>query len=246
MNLNPFHIWASMGPLSKFIAAVLLAMAATTIAIAVERWLSLARGSRATRTFMKTALPILERGNFEGLAELAPAHGQSPFARLIGPTLRKLTSKRGTVDAVELVRRESERQKEAVSGELRRGLSVLASIGSVAPFVGLLGTVVGIISAFQGIAAEGSGGLGAVSAGIAEALIVTAIGLLVAIPSVLAFNLLSARADTLLLAIDLSRGEFLDYLENQRGGSGEHGSGAKRGEGADVRRAVGVEARASA
>ena len=76
--------------------------------------------------------------------------------------------------------------------------------------------------------------------------IVTAIGLLVAIPSVLAFNLLSARADTLLLAIDLSRGEFLDYLENQRGGSGEHGSGAKRGEGADVRRAVGVEARASA
>lgn len=216
MNLNPFHIWASMGPLSKLIAAVLLAMAATTIAIAVERWLSLARGSRATRTFMKTALPILERGRFEDLADLAPAHGQSPFARLIGPTLRKLTSKRGTVDAVELVRRESERQKEAVSGELRRGLSVLASIGSVAPFVGLLGTVVGIISAFQGIAATGSGGLGAVSAGIAEALVETALGLLVAIPSVLLFNQLNASITTLEGTLARATGELIDDLENRR------------------------------
>ncbi len=216
MNLNPFHIWASMGPLSKLIAAVLLAMAATTIAIAVERWLSLARGSRATRTFMKTALPILERGRFEDLADLAPAHAQSPFARLIGPTLRKLTSKRGTVDAVELVRRESERQKEAVSGELRRGLSVLASIGSVAPFVGLLGTVVGIISAFQGIAATGSGGLGAVSAGIAEALVETALGLLVAIPSVLLFNQLNASITTLEGTLARATGELIDDLENRR------------------------------
>lgn len=216
MNLNPFHIWASMGPLSKLIAAVLLGMAATTIAIAVERWLSLARGSRATRTFMKTASPILERGRFEDLAELAPAHAQSPFARLIGPTLRKLTSKRGTVDAVELVRRESERQKEAVSGELRRGLSVLASIGSVAPFVGLLGTVVGIISAFQGIAATGSGGLGAVSAGIAEALVETALGLLVAIPSVLLFNQLNASITTLEGTLARATGELIDDLENRR------------------------------
>ncbi|HQY64019.1 MAG TPA: MotA/TolQ/ExbB proton channel family protein [Polyangiaceae bacterium] len=216
MNLNPFHIWASMGPLSKFIAAVLLAMAATTIAIAVERWLALARGSRATRTFMKTALPILERGQFEGLAEIAPAHTHSPFARLIGPTLSKLGSKRGTVDAVELVRRESERQKEAVSGELRRGLSVLASIGSVAPFVGLLGTVVGIISAFQGIAATGSGGLGAVSAGIAEALVETALGLLVAIPSVLLFNQLNASITILEGTLSRATGELLDDLENRR------------------------------
>ena len=102
--------------------------------------------------------------------------------------------------------------------------------------------MVGIISAFQGIAAEGSGGLGAVSAGISEALIVTAIGLLVAIPSVLAFNFLSARADRLLLALDQSRGEFIDYLENQ-GGGGEHGAGKRD---AEVHRPLALEARASA
>ena len=152
----------------------------------------------------------------------------------------------GELGAVELTRRELGRQADAISSDVRRGMSVLASVGSVAPFVGLLGTVVGIISAFQGIAAEGSGGLGAVSAGIAEALIVTAIGLLVAIPSVLAFNLLSSRADTLLLAIDLSRGEFLDYLENQGGGGGGGGRAvAASGDGED-HLAIAREARASA
>jgi biopolymer transport protein ExbB len=79
--------------------------------------------------------------------------------------------------------------------------------------VGLLGTVVGIIDAFQGIAAEGSGGIGAVSSGIAEALVVTAIGLVVAIPSVLAFNLLTARSDSLMMAIDQARGQLVDHLE---------------------------------
>lgn len=217
MNLNPLHIWSTMGPLSKIIAALLLGMAATTIAIAVERWISLARGSRATRVFLKSALPMLEKGEFSGLVGIAPTHEQSPFARLIGPTLKKLSGQKGHVDAVELVRRESERQKEAVSGELRRGLSVLASIGSVAPFVGLLGTVVGIISAFQGIASTGSGGLGAVSAGIAEALVETALGLLVAIPSVLLFNQLNASITTLEGTLARATGELIDDLENRQG-----------------------------
>ncbi|MEQ9322290.1 MAG: MotA/TolQ/ExbB proton channel family protein, partial [Polyangiaceae bacterium] len=87
----------------------------------------------------------------------------------------------------------------------------------VAPFVGLLGTVVGIIGAFQGIASSGSGGLGAVSAGIAEALIETAFGLMVAIPAVLFFNYLSARVARLELQLGRSVGELLDDMENQDG-----------------------------
>jgi biopolymer transport protein ExbB len=78
----------------------------------------------------------------------------------------------------------------------------------------LLGTVVGIIASFQNIAKEGSGGLAVVSGGISEALIVTAFGLLVAIPSVLAFNMLTGRADKLVLEIERSRGELLDHMEH--------------------------------
>ncbi|RYZ35892.1 MAG: MotA/TolQ/ExbB proton channel family protein, partial [Myxococcaceae bacterium] len=109
------------------------------------------------------------------------------------------------------------RINERITADVRRGMSVLATVGSVAPFVGLLGTVVGIIEAFAGIAKEGSGGLGAVSAGIAEALVVTALGLLVAIPAVLMFNFLSTRADALLLSLEQARGEFLDHLEDMAG-----------------------------
>jgi len=90
---------------------------------------------------------------------------------------------------------------------------VLASVGSVAPFVGLLGTVLGIISAFQGIASTGSGGLSSVSAGISEALIETALGLAVAIPAVLAFNYLSTVIARDEMALNTAAGELLDTID---------------------------------
>ena len=106
-----------------------------------------------------------------------------------------------------------ERYLEDMGADLRRGLPVLASVGSVAPFVGLLGTVLGIITAFQGIAQSGSGGLSSVSAGISEALIETALGLAVAIPAVLAFNFLSTKIGRHEAALRAAAGELLDTLE---------------------------------
>jgi biopolymer transport protein ExbB len=99
-------------------------------------------------------------------------------------------------------------------------MSVIATVGSLAPFVGLLGTVVGIIGAFQGLgAAGGGGGIGPVMRGISEALIETAFGLLVAIPAVIAFNYLNARISAIETALGRSAGELLDELENHLGRS---------------------------
>ena len=249
MSFNIVDVFRNMQPFAMAIVLVLVLMAMASLSIVVERMWVYYRSRRAAKTIGAEAAQVLARRELPRVVDLAGRYEACHLATLLAAGTRTYpagVADPGELGAVELTRRELGRQADAISSDVRRGMSVLASVGSVAPFVGLLGTVVGIISAFQGIAAEGSGGLGAVSAGIAEALIVTAIGLLVAIPSVLAFNLLSSRADTLLLAIDLSRGEFLDYLENQSGGGGEHGSGAKRNDGADVRRAVGVEARASA
>jgi len=218
MNLNPLHIWASMGLMSKLVATFLLLMGATSLAVVIERWVALARGQSATSRFLAGVMPLFERGDVAAAAQLADDSRKSPFARIVGPVARKLVrSDRGELSAVELARREAERQKEAVSAELRRGLGVLASVGSVAPFVGLLGTVVGIITAFQGIAATGSGGLGAVSAGIAEALVETALGLLVAIPAVLLFNQLNAKITSVESTLAHATGELLDELENTHG-----------------------------
>jgi len=113
----------------------------------------------------------------------------------------------------ERTRRHMERYLEDLGADLRRGMWVLASVGSIAPFVGLLGTVLGIISAFQGIAASGSGGLSSVSAGISEALIETALGLAVAIPAVLAFNYLSTVIGRDEMALNTAAGELLDTLD---------------------------------
>jgi biopolymer transport protein ExbB/biopolymer transport protein TolQ len=100
---------------------------------------------------------------------------------------------------------------------LKRGLGSLATIGSTAPFVGLLGTVVGIINAFQGISTNKATGLGAVAGGISEALVTTAIGLLVAIPAVWMFNYFTNRVEAFDVEMDNSSSELIDYFLKRRG-----------------------------
>ena len=102
--------------------------------------------------------------------------------------------------------------KMIIAPLLKKGVSTLATIGSTAPFVGLLGTVVGVINAFVGIASTGSGGIGAVSAGIAEALIETALGLFVAIPAVWFYNFLTSRIEYFNVEMDNSSSELVDYF----------------------------------
>jgi biopolymer transport protein ExbB len=85
---------------------------------------------------------------------------------------------------------------------LERGLAYLATLGSNAPFVGLFGTVLGIIKAFHDLAGSQAGGPSVVMAGISEALVATAVGLLVAIPAVVAYNAFSRRVRTRMVEVD--------------------------------------------
>ena len=99
-----------------------------------------------------------------------------------------------------------------MTADLRRGLSGLATVASSAPFVGLLGTVLGIITAFQLMATSGSGGLASVSAGISEALVTTAFGLLVAIPALMMFNYLTNRVEEMTVDIADASNELVDFF----------------------------------
>ena len=99
--------------------------------------------------------------------------------------------------------------------EMKKGLGALATIGSTAPFIGLLGTVIGIIHAFQGIAESGSGGLGVVSGGIAEALVATALGIQVAIPAVMAFNYFTGSLERFQLEMNTTSEELVDFLNKR-------------------------------
>ncbi len=115
-------------------------------------------------------------------------------------------------DLLDTVRRSIQRATALTSNDLKKGVIGLATIGATAPFVGLLGTVVGVINAFDGIASTGSGGIGAVSAGIAEALVETALGLFVAIPAVWFYNYLTGRLEYFNVEMDNSSSELVDYF----------------------------------
>lgn len=213
------QIVGHMGPAAIGVASTLVLMALASLAIFFERLFAYARSRSASRQFAVEARALLEADDAEALVKKAEGN-KGHLAKLLAAgakTYLATRNKPSSLSPVEATRRELNRKTEALAADVRRGMNVIASVGSIAPFVGLLGTVFGIITAFQGIAKEGSGGLGSVSLGISEALYETALGLVVAIPAVLAYNWLSAQADTILLALEQARGEFIDFLEARHG-----------------------------
>jgi biopolymer transport protein ExbB len=219
MSFSFIEIWQHMGVPAMVVATLLLVMGLASLTVFVERVFTLRRSRAESRTFAVGAADALRGSDFAAVMREAERHTRGHLARVVTRGLTTYSHARETADIsgltpAERTRRDLERFMEEVGEDLRRGLSVLASVGSVAPFVGLLGTVLGIISAFQGIAATGSGGLSSVSAGISEALIETALGLAVAIPAVLAFNFLSTSIARDEGALNRSAGELLDSIEN--------------------------------
>lgn len=223
---NATQLLNHMGPAAIGVASTLVLMAVASLAVFFERTFAYWRSGRASRAFAVEARALLEADDTEGLVRKAEAN-RGHLAKLLAAgakTYLAAQQKPSSLSPVEATRRELHRKTEALAADVRRGMGIIASVGSIAPFVGLLGTVFGIITSFQGIAKEGSGGLGSVSLGISEALYETALGLVVAIPAVLAFNWLSSQADGILLALEQARGEFLDFLEARHGKQEAHGS----------------------
>jgi len=224
MSFNFAHVWSTMAPLSKGVALVLLMMAVAFIGVTIERLIAFARSAKESQVFAGSAGQLLEEHKIDEIVDLAQKHQGSALARLFGPIAARYIRAyedlgEGGLTPVELARNESIRRLEGLGEEVRRGMNVIATVGSIAPFVGLLDTVLGIIGAFQGIGSAGSAGIGPVMSGISEALVETAFGLLVAIPAVIAFNYLNARVSALDNQFGRAAGELLDELENHFGRS---------------------------
>jgi len=219
MNFSLVEIWHGMGVPAKLVAMTLMAMGLVSVAAFIERVLTLRRSRAASKAFAQETSDLLSPPTIQRVIEEAAKRSKGHLPRLVESGLAAYVEARDHDDgsglpAVERTRRHLERKVTELSADLRRGLPILASVGSTAPFVGLLGTVLGIISAFEGIATSGSGGLSSVAAGISEALIETAFGLFVAIPAVLAFNWLSTDMARDELALTNSAGELLDTIES--------------------------------
>ncbi|HSN99203.1 MAG TPA: MotA/TolQ/ExbB proton channel family protein, partial [Candidatus Nanopelagicales bacterium] len=193
-----------------------------------ERLLVSLKSKAASRDFALRIGPILARGDLDAAASAVKPKSEIGYlGRVVnaglmayqGSAPAKLPADHDERSATfDSVARALERQGQREVIALKRGYGLIATVGSTAPFVGLLGTVMGIVTAFQLMASSGSGGLGTVSAGIAEALVTTAFGLLVAIPAVMAYNWLQGWIDARTIDIAESSNEFLDIVAKRLDG----------------------------
>jgi biopolymer transport protein ExbB/TolQ len=218
MEMNLLEMWQGMSSLVKTVVIVLTLQAVGTIFVTVDRlFLLLVAGIRGRR-FARKAGPLLAAGDHGAALTLASKDGRSHLAGVIKIGIATFSSqvKHGqtSAKAAELAGRALSRKGELVSAELFRGMNLLASTGSTAPFVGLLGTVLGILHAFKLVGQQGSGGMGTIGVAIAEALVVTGYGLMVAIPSVLLFNWLTSRLTKYEAGLMHAQSELVDALES--------------------------------
>ena len=219
MQFTLTDLWHHMGLFARLIVAVLGVMSVASLVVMAERLIVFNRSRSESRNFAERMANTLSKNDLMTVAGSKVGDKVGHLGRVIGAglnALRMSTDKDKDLQ-VESVARALERQAQREVQSLKRGLGLLATVGSTAPFVGLLGTVMGIVNAFQSMALTGSGGLGTVSAGIAEALITTAFGLLVAIPAVMAYNYLQGWVDARAVDISESSNEFLDLVAKSAG-----------------------------
>ena len=219
---------ADSGALVKFVLLILLGFSVLSWGVILERYRGLRRAEEQTARFLRA---LEEEKRLADMKERSSRFARSPLVPIFIAGFRELTSaiaenvnrfrgNPGMPDEardriLERVRRRLEEAAAAEADHLDRHLGILATTGTVTPFIGLFGTVWGIMNAFQGIGITGSASLAAVAPGISEALVATAAGLFAAIPAVIGYNVLLARARRLGGRIDRFFLHFASIAESQ-------------------------------
>ena len=203
------------------VAIVLFIMSFWSIGVAIERFYTYGQARKQSKLYAPQVAKHLKDGRLKEAIALSGSKDfrYSHLAKVVLAGLQEYQFQQDSggvglnrEDVLDTVRRSIQRATALTASDLKKGVTALATIGSTAPFVGLLGTVIGVINAFVGIGSTGTGSIGAVSAGIAEALVETALGLFVAIPAVWFYNYLSNRLEYFNVEMDNSSSELVDYF----------------------------------
>ncbi|HZG22124.1 MAG TPA: MotA/TolQ/ExbB proton channel family protein [Herbaspirillum sp.] len=217
-NVGFAHYWAQGDAVSHSVAYLLLIMSiASWYYILSKAWAAwrIRRGSNALEQFWQAptladATGAMQRLDSEQI--YTPMAERAAEAADIGTRQQGTPSLNAATDQGELITRTLRREINRVSARLERGLTLLASVGSTAPFVGLFGTVWGIYHALVAVSASGTVQIDKVAGPVGEALIMTALGLLVAIPAVLAYNAFTRINRVVLAELDGFAHDLHAYL----------------------------------
>ena len=224
MSFNPIELWGKMTIIAQGVVVVLIIMSVYSLTIAFERFLYYRKARNQSVAYAKMVTGFLKQDKLQEAIDASKKYPNSHVARVLSAGLYEFSHdiKSGGAnmkghDMIEAAERAIEREALVTTADMKKGLSGLATIGTTAPFIGLFGTVIGIINAFRGMALTGSGGIAAVSAGISEALVTTALGLFVAIPAVWMFNIFMNNIERFQVEMSNSSNELIDYFIKRRG-----------------------------
>ena len=214
------ELWVQMSMPVKLLMGILAVMSMWSVGVFFERLYTFYQASAQSKTFAPQVAKHLKDAKLKDAIAVSQSknYRYSHLSKVVLAGLQEYQFQQDTGvelekdDIVDSVRRAIQRAAALTSADLKKGMAALATIGSTAVFVGLLATTLGVINAFQGIASTGSGGLGAVSGGISEALVGTAIGLFVAIPAVWFYNYLTGKVEYFNVEMDNSSSELVDYF----------------------------------
>jgi len=212
-------MWQSMTWLGRSVVIVLALMSVWSMTIAIERMWRFHKAKSESLTVALGVTPLLKMHKLEEAIRFTKdlRFRHSHLARVLSAGLTEFHYETSQdlptdFDLVESGKRAIERETLMTTAEMKKGLGNLATISTTAPFIGLFGTVIGIINAFRGMAIAGSGGLGAVSSGIAEALATTAFGLFVAVPAVWLYNYFLNKVERFQVEMSNASSQLIDYF----------------------------------
>ena len=218
MGVYILALWGHAGPFARGVVFVMIAMSLMSFTVAFKKLWYFYKSTSATRKFAPQFSRAIQEEQLDQAITLAEKNKASHVARVLGGALgevKPLLRDRATITAADInsAERAIERQMLLELTDFKRGLGIMATVGSTAPFVGLLGTCMGIVASFEAMSSQGaSGGLAGIAGGIAEALITTALGLLVAIPAVWFYNYFTTKIEYLTAEMTHSSKELIDYL----------------------------------
>jgi biopolymer transport protein ExbB/TolQ len=218
MQFGLLEMWQSMSPLAKAVAILLLTMSIVSLYFFIERQLFFRRAKSRSKEIAPKLADLLKNGQVKEAQALAgkKENHVSLLCRITAAGINEFLSGKesgiGFDEQIETAARGCERAESIYNQEMKKGLSIVATIATSAPFIGLFGTISGIINAFRGMALTGSGGICAVAAGIAEALVTTAFGIGVAIIALWVYNLLNSRIEVMDAEMSNTASQVIDFF----------------------------------
>jgi biopolymer transport protein ExbB/TolQ len=218
MQFGLLEMWQQMGLVARTVSILLIGLSIISLYLFIERLLIFSKAKKRSQEVAPKLADLLKAGNIRDALSVASKKDNkgSHLARVTAAGIQEFMegkeARLSMEQQVETATRGCERAATMYEQELKKGLPILATIATSAPFIGLFGTISGIINAFRGMALTGSGGIGAVAGGIAEALVTTAFGIGVAIIALWCFNTLNSRVEVYSAEMSNTTSQVVDFF----------------------------------